>query len=499
MTVVVAIALSTSPQGLQGQPGASTLSVLSREGRRAIPLALVNDQEFVGLDDLATTFQLTVQDSLGAITVSYKGKTIILTPDQTLASVAGRLISLPAAPSRSGRRWLVPVEFVARALAPVYDLRLELRKPSRLLIVGDLKVPRLSVRYEPAGAAGRLTIDATPRTASTVSQENEHVTVRFDADALDLPAPLMPPMPAGSLVQAVRMTEPVALAIDLVPRTGGIKATSQPVDNTTRLIVDVLAPQAEATPPSAAPPGAATPPPPPSEVPPFGQPASAIRTVAIDPGHGGEDEGVKGAAGTKEKDIALAIARRAKAVLEARLGVRVLLTRDDDRNVPINERTSLANNNKADLFVSVHANASLRRSTAGLTIYSAAFDKESSEAAGARHPERVPAFGGGLRDIEMVPWDLAQTRHLGQSTAFADTLRQQLQGKIPLASHPTDQAPLRVLESANMPAVLIEIGYLSNPEQEKVFTGEGFQGTFVQALYDAVVRYRDALQNGTTR
>ena len=69
--------------------------MLSRDGRRPLPLSLVNDQEYVGLDDLASTFQLTVQDSLGAVTVSYKGKTIVLTPDQTLASVAGRLISLP--------------------------------------------------------------------------------------------------------------------------------------------------------------------------------------------------------------------------------------------------------------------------------------------------------------------------------------------------------------------------------------------------------------------
>ena len=138
--------------------------MLSKEGRRPLPIVLVADQEFVGLDDLATAFQLAVHDeSLGAITVSYKGKTIVLTPDQTLASVSGRLISLPAAPTRSGRRWLVPVEFISRALAPIYDIRLDLRKPSHLLVVGDVRVPRITIRYDPLGGAGRLTIDATPR------------------------------------------------------------------------------------------------------------------------------------------------------------------------------------------------------------------------------------------------------------------------------------------------------------------------------------------------
>src|SRR5262245_4593137 len=129
---------------------------------------MVGDQEFVALADLVSAFQLAVrEDALGAITVSYKGKTILLTPDQALASVSGRLVSLPAPPTRSGRRWLVPVEFVSRALALIYDARLDLRKPSRLLVIGDLRVPRLAARYEALGNAARLTIDASPRAAAT--------------------------------------------------------------------------------------------------------------------------------------------------------------------------------------------------------------------------------------------------------------------------------------------------------------------------------------------
>src|SRR5207247_10675146 len=90
------------------------------------------------------------------------------------------------------------------------------------------------------------------------------------------------------------------------------------------------------------------------------QAASSIRTIAIDAGHGGEDEGAKSAGGTKEKDLTLAVARRLKAVIESRLGIRVLLTRDEDKNIPVDDRTATANNNKADLFLSRHAGASLR-------------------------------------------------------------------------------------------------------------------------------------------
>ena len=148
-------------------PGPTPLTLLSKDGRRTIPLTLVNNQEFVAVDDLAATFQLAVrEDALGALTVTYKNKTIVLT-NQALASVAGRLVSLPAPAARVGRRWLVPVEFIGRALALVYDTKLELRKPSHLLIVGDLRVPRIAVRYDSVAPGGRLTIDATPRAAAS--------------------------------------------------------------------------------------------------------------------------------------------------------------------------------------------------------------------------------------------------------------------------------------------------------------------------------------------
>jgi N-acetylmuramoyl-L-alanine amidase len=487
ITIALGIGLAAV---LSSQTAATTLTVLARDGRRSVPLVIAGDQELVALDDLAAAFQLAVQESLGAITVSYKGRTIVLTPDQTLASVSGRLISLPAPPTRSGRRWLVPVEFISRALAPIYDSRLDLRKPSRLLVVGDLRVPRIVVRYDALGGSGRLTIDATPRATSAVTQENDRLVVKFEADALDTSAPLLSAQTPQSLVQNVRIADATSLSVDLGPRFGGFKATSQPVDTTMRLVIDIAAAQTEA-------PAAPQPPtPPPVELPPaFGQTAFMLRTVAIDPGHGGDDEGATGATGAKEKDVALAVARRAKTVIEGRLGIRVLLTRDDDRRVPLDERTSMANNNKADLFISLHASASPRPEASGASIFFAEFAADASETGNTR-AERVPVFGGGTRDIELVPWDLAQTHHLEQSSAFADLLAQQLRDRVPLGAHPTDHAPLRVLESANMPAVLVELGYLTNPDQEKRLTGEAFQGTFVQALYEAVVRFRDSLTSG---
>jgi N-acetylmuramoyl-L-alanine amidase len=485
------IGLSTQAQ----TPAPTPLTILSRDGRRTIPLVLVNKQEFVAVEDLAAPFQLSVrEDALGALTVTYRDRTIVLT-NQALASVAGRLVSLPAPTARAGARWLVPVEFINRALGLVYESRLELRKPSHLVLVGDVRVPRVTVRYDLVAAGGRLTIDSTPRADSTVSQENDLLTVRFDADALDIDAPPLPPQAPQGLVQAVRVLDATTLGVDLGPRVAGVRSTTLPVGTTLRLTVDVLAAAVEPAPTAPAVVGD-----PSDEIATelrsaLGPPASPVQTIAIDPGHGGDDRGAQGAGGATEKAVTLAVARRLKAAIEGRLGIRVLLTRDADRDVPLDDRTAVANNNKADLFISLHANASFRPAAAGATIYYAAFDSAAVSTA-VEGVDRVPTFSGAMRDLELVAWDLAQTHHLDRSMAFAAMLEELLRGRVPLASKPIDSAPLGVIESANMPAVLIELGFLTSPVQEKQLAGNEFQNAFVQAVTEAVIRFRDSLAEG---
>lgn len=488
LTVVVWLAT-----GVFAQAPAS-LTLLARDTRRTIPLAVVNDQEMVALDELATLFQLSVREEAGAVTVTSRGRTIVLNPEQTIASVAGRMISLPARPVRQGGRLLVPVDFITRAVAPIVESRIELRRASRLLIVGDLKVPRLTMVSEVLPNSYRLTIDATPPATSTISRDGDHLTVKFDADAVDVTIPATPPQP---FVQNIRRLDPVTLALDLGPRFSSYRSSAQPVDASARLSIELLPPPMEVPAPGSpsAPAGAPAPvitATPPIDLPTFGQPTIPIRTVAIDPGHGGADEGARGAGGLTEKAVTLAIARRTKAALEARLGLRVLLTREDDRELAIDARTAVANNNKADLFISLHANASFRPETTGAAVLVAQFANEGL-ARQTLVPHRVPVFGGGLRDIEIVPWHEAQIRYVDQSAVFADALQQQLQPRIPMHARAADRVPLRVLASANMPAVLVEVGFLSNSEQEARLGSGEFQGAIATAVVDAVVAFREYL------
>jgi N-acetylmuramoyl-L-alanine amidase len=488
LACVVAVAVASVHQ--VGHAQAPALQILSRDGRRSIPLVSAGTQEMVPLDELASAFQLAVRDDGGAITVGYKGRTIVLTPDQTIASVAGRLISLPAPPARVGGRWAVPFDFITRALAPIYDSRLELRRSSRLLIVGDVRVPRVTVSHEALAAAGRITLDITPAAAATVTQQgNQRLVVRVEAEAVEATIPGIQPTP---FVQAVRILDTASVGIDLGPRFASYRSTTQPLDNATRIVIDIVGAQTDAAPSPAPSPATAAAAPPADALPRdlvLG-PTATMRTVAIDAGHGGSDTGAKGTGGALEKDVALAIARRLRAAIESRLGLRVVMTRDDDRNVALADRVALANNNKADLFISVHANASFRPEVVGAAVYVASFSDAEIAQEGLA-PERLPVFGGGLRDIEVVPWNLAQIRHRERSGEFATIAVEALGARVPLAARPIERAPLRVLEPANMPAVLLEVGYLTNSGQEQAITGADLQASIAQSLLDAIVRFRD--------
>jgi N-acetylmuramoyl-L-alanine amidase len=477
------LALTTAGAHLLGQTPQLALQVVSRDGRRAIPITASGTQEMVAIDDLASTFQLNVRDDGGAITVGYKGRTIVLTPDQTIASVAGRLISLSTAPARSGNRWLVPIDFISRALAPIYDSRLDLRRTSHLLVVGDLRVPRVTIRHESSAASARLTFDVTPATTATIAQQQQRLMVRFDADAVDVTLPVFQSV---GFITAVRMADATAVGIELGPRFNSFRSATQPIDNGTRITIDALGSQTETTQTPA-------PPPAPSE----GQPvlpsgAVTVRAVAIDAGHGGEDVGARGTGGIQEKDVTLAVSRRLRGLLESRLGVRVIMTRDDDQPVSIENRSALANNNKADLFVSLHANASFRPDVRGATTYVAAFSEADLTSEGLA-PERLPVFGGGLRAIDVVPWNLAQIAHRDRSEQLAQFVSEALTGRVAISMRPIEHAPLRVLESANMPAVLLEMGYLTNADQEKALAGGDMQAAIAQSVFDAIVRFRDVL------
>ncbi len=493
LILLVPLAAALTVHGQAARP-AAPYTLMTAQGRQPLAAFRAGDQDLFRLDDLAALFHLTVREDRGqrALTVTRGNATIVLSLDQGLASIGGRLVSLPSAPVRDGAQWFVPPDFLSRALGLASEMRIEVRKASRLVLVGDIEVPRIVVRQEPAGTGVRISLEVSPRAPYSVQQEPRRLLLKFDAAAIDA---TLPDSTTPAMVEGFTVIDPATLALSLGPRFGTYRASGVQVDAGSARIVLDLQPAGAEPPPSPNAPPAPAPAQPPAAITAPSQPA--LRTIVIDPGHGGDELGARGANGAVEKDITLDVARRLKAMIEGRLGIRVLLTREDDRLVPLDDRASIANNNKADLFISVHANASPRRDARGAEVFYLSLDGYGEEARKlAENPDTkmVPTLGGGTRDIQVILWEMAQARHLSESAVFAGMLEETLRPRVELGARPIQQAPFRVLVGANMPAVLLEMGFLTNPEQEAQLVSDDFKTRVVQALYDAIVRYRDRVE-----
>ena len=482
---------------LAAQEPAAGLTLIAQEGRRSLDTVSVQGSEAVALDDLAALFRLDIGEETGGrtLTVTAGGGTVVLTAGQPLATVDGRLVSLDGPAHRVGGRWFVPLDFIGRALAPIHDQRLELRERSRLLLVGEVRVPRVSAQYRPRAQSGRLRLQITPNTAHEVTEDRGRLLIRFDADAIDV---VRSAEPRGNAVRAIELLDDLpGFAIEPGPSYTSHRIVSGESGNSTQLVVDLegaapaVAEARPAEPASPVPdPGLADADP----LPDFSAPAE-IRTIVLDPGHGGADEGAQGPEGTLEKNVTLSVAQRLRTLLERRLGVRVILTRTGDTLVALDRRAAIANNDRADLLISLHANSALRDVAAGAEVYYLGIDEYGAEARelADRDGRYLPVSGGGVREIDVIPWEMAQARHLTPSADLAAFVGEELRLRVPLSPRPIQQAPFRVLVGANMPAVLVEMGFISNPEQERQMAQPGFQTRVAEAIVAGVIRFRDYL------
>jgi N-acetylmuramoyl-L-alanine amidase len=494
LVALLCVALVT-PQLAQDTAAPAPLILVSKDGRRTIPTISSGGREMIALDDVASLFQVAVrEDSLaGGFTITYRGKTIVASADQPMASVDGRIVTLPSPITRAGRRWLVPIDFLPRALGPIYDQRIDLRRAARLLLVGDVRVPRVSARVDAPGPPTRAAIVITPAAPVTVSNEAGRIVLRVEAEALE---PVFP-VAATGLIDGVRIGDQPNVVIVALSRQAGVpRTTVAAADNATRVAIEVPFVESRNPTPDPKPPTTdpRLPAPESTRLPGL-EPRPALQTLAIDPGHGGDEIGVRGANGLEEKQLTLDVARRLRGLVERGLGLRVILTRDDDRPIGIDERAAAANNGKADLLLSLHANGALSGSPSGAEIYYERLDREGEAVRlSAAAAVSLPVIGGGTRSIDAVPWDLAQARHVDASAMLASVLEQELRQRIPMGQRPVQQGPMRLLSAANMPAVLVEMAYLTNKAQEKAAAGDEFKNAVAQALYNAIVRFRGYLE-----
>lgn len=216
-------------------------------------------------------------------------------------------------------------------------------------------------------------------------------------------------------------------------------------------------------------------------------------SVVIDAGHGGEDRGARGVRGLLEKDLVLDIARRVAVRLRDR-GVRVVMTRDRDVFVPLETRTAIANDARADLFVSIHANSARSPKPRGVEAYFASLEATDAGALAVAERENLAFNESGVPAAPADPLvaiigDMIAADQMRESDAFARLVQAELDAIERVASRGVKQAPFVVLLGVQMPSSLIEIGFLSNPEEERRLRSDSRREAVAAALERAVVAY----------
>jgi len=471
-----------------GEARANPISVLDGTRRRELTSESRGDADTVELVSLVQGLGVTVvSDPLtGKATLTCQGREVVLFHKKNLISVNGDLRLLSGPLLLESGRWYVPLDSLAKLLGPLLNQPISWRPAQRVLLIGNVRLPRVTVTTEVGADRARIVLQSTEKIPFKVRQGEGLVVVDMPAEAVEVA--FQSERLTGGIVEAIefRGGPDNTVAILLGPRFRGVRA--QQLDEPSRMVLDIeAAPLATLPMPSASPtPAGAAPA---TEV----RQRWSLRTVVIDPGHGGEEVGALGPTGTLEKDVTLAIGRKLRSALANRLGIQVFLTREGDQALSLDERAAIANNYKADVFLSIHANASRSQDARGSEVYFLSYhptDDESRRVAlaeGSLGTSSDPTAPGS--DLALVLWDMAQADHLEESSALASRLQEALAGVTGSEGRGVKQAPFRVLVGATMAAVLLEVAFISHPEEEKLLVSDAYQNKVVAAIVDGIARY----------
>jgi N-acetylmuramoyl-L-alanine amidase len=224
--------------------------------------------------------------------------------------------------------------------------------------------------------------------------------------------------------------------------------------------------------------------------------AEGIRHVVLDAGHGGHDSGAIGPTGLMEKDLVLDVARRVARLVEERLRLKVTQSRSADYFVPLRERASIANRAGADLFISIHANAHRDMASAGVETYFLSLEATDSAARQVAERENQVielenhGTAGQTDMVRGILWDLAQQKFREESSVLAEVVQDSMTESLRIPNRGVKQAGFYVLGGAAMPAVLIEIGFVTNRREERRLRDRRYRDDIAQAIFAGIAAYQ---------
>jgi N-acetylmuramoyl-L-alanine amidase len=453
--------------------------------------------EYVGLDDLAPLFgaSLLYDEAVTNVVLEFRGAKAMISMKESLATVGDRVFIIEPAPRLSDGRIFVPPGFINRVFGALYPGGAVWDAERHLLDFGtvapldvelNLELGRevSTLRFRWAGDARcRVAVDADgarvqfPRAQALRSDfQNTHVG---NGVIEDIRFGRLPDGSDGFLVtfgprfHLHRVREPDRggeLLLELFRSASGADVAIPVPDDEEQMGASPQRSSADSGP-------------------------RLLHSVVIDPGHGGSESGAVGSTGLMEKDVVLDVASRLARMLHDQAGLEVYLTRESDQLLPLSSRTALANHQRADLFISLHANASTSSGARGSETYFLSAEATDDEARNlAALENRVAAAAnsqaGSGEGLEMILWDLAQTEFLLESSRLAERIQEELNRLLNTPNRGIKQAPFRVLEGATMPAVLVEMAFITNPEEELLLLKEAFRERIATALYRSVLAFK---------
>jgi N-acetylmuramoyl-L-alanine amidase len=513
------------------------ITVVSETGIDTIPVSEFSGVPMVPLQPLVDLVSVALRPAAEqGIILSANGKIARISDGKNFVMVEGKLVLLQSPARRVSGNWFVPLDFIPKVLSTFSNEALNYRDSERMLVVGDT-FPTLEVRSMRDPSYTRIEVSTNRPVPIEMAQTEREIRLTIqtpylrttfqDEEILDEVAERIAlrrtdrnyqlTVTLGKrfwTLQASKRDSPDhAIVLDLLrsripTRAENAQGQVETIPEDLRSMeerAELSAPGADAAAPAEAPvvddvdeivlAPDATSASRPEDILSRNSGPTRLRIVAIDPGHGGTEVGAEGRTGLVEKDLVLSIARQLREYLQERLGLQVILTRDGDRDLPLDERAAVANSNKADVFISIHADASPSRYASGSSVYFLSYS--SSDSVGAVTSARGrPASVSADSGLDFILWDMAQASHLSQSSRLAEILQEEL-----LTITGTEegnrgikQNTFRVLKGATMPAVLVEVGFISNPQEEELLKTHAHQERLAEALYRGILRFKDVYE-----
>lgn len=456
----------------------ASITIFSDGAMYNAELYRMGEDEYISAEVLAKALGGSLQwdERLRKGKLTFSGHSVILIPDNPFVLIDKRFISIPVTPQFHDDRLIVSILTVPTIFGKASGKCVVWDPEARTLDIGRGAPNIKGIRFLSSSSETQVVLDLTrPLKYRHRSLPKSKFELYFEGGVLDSGNISRRNCPGlVSSVDALSTDDGARVVFSLNKRH--VKAKVLSLKGPDRLLVTFAPTRKEVT-----------------------VEKQALEVIVVDPGHGGRDPGAVGRTGLYEKTVTLDVAKRVAELLRRRLHLKVVLTRTEDEFVSLAERAKIANENKADLFVSIHCNASVKREIGGTETYFLSVAKtdwaravEARENAVIRF--ELPEAASDTASLDYILWDMAQNEFLNESSELAELVQRELASRFTIEDRGLNQAGFYVLKGCYMPAILVELAFISNKKEEKLLKKDSFRQEAAQGVYEGIKSFKEAYE-----